>query len=149
MNIENFKKEFKVYCKTVENVKALEFIKQYVFNSILNLETFIDDNLGDIDLDNNMQVIEEARRLSKVLGYYSELAEMIDEFEVRKVWKVVDGFSEYDIVDIFDTILSQCCGSLCYEYGIDLSSNEFLSDEQLDNERWYTDLCNLVDKYNI
>ena len=32
---------------------ALETIKQYIFNTALNLETFIDDNISNIDFNNN------------------------------------------------------------------------------------------------
>ena len=149
MNIESFKNEFKIYCETVENTKGLEFIKQHLFDITLNLETFIDDNLRDIDFNSNMQVIEEARRLSKVLEYYSELAEMVEEFEIREVWKIINAHSVEGIIDTFDIVLSQCYGSLCYKYNIDQFKGEVLSDEQFNNEKWYIDLCNLIDKYNI
>ena len=43
MNTENFIKEFKIYCETVEDTEGLEIIKQYYFDNMLNLETFIDD----------------------------------------------------------------------------------------------------------
>ena len=47
--MENFKREFKIYCETVEDTKGLEILKQNLFTHTLNLETFIDDCI-EIDL---------------------------------------------------------------------------------------------------
>ena len=60
MNMENFIREFKIYCETVENTRGLEKIKQYYFDYMLNLEIFVDDYIRiDICRASNEDIIKE------------------------------------------------------------------------------------------
>ena len=147
--MENFKQEFKTYCETVENTKALETIKQYIFNIALNLETFIDDNISNIDFNNNKEIIKEARRLSKILDYYSSIAESVEEVKVRDIWKIVSAYSDNAIIELLNDALCECYEDIVYKYDVKIFHDENLTDEQWGKEKWYTDLCNILNKYEV
>ena len=147
--MENFKQEFKAYCETVENTKALETIKQHIFNTALNLETFIDDNISNIDFNNNKEIIKEARRLSKILDYYSSIAESVEEVKVRDIWKIVSTCSDNTIIKLLNDTLSECYEDIVCKYDVKILHDEHLTDEQWEKEKWYTDLCNILNKYEI
>ena len=151
MNTENFIKEFKIYCETVEDTEGLEIIKQHYFDNMLNLETFIDDYI-EIDLlkASNEDIVEEANRLSKVLKSVAETANYINSIDVRYVYLLIPKYSKNHIKEMFCDVMQTCYEEL-YEK---IHPNEGWIDvrfelKESDFPKWYIDLCNLLDKYGI
>lgn len=151
MNMENFIREFKIYCETVENTRGLEKIKQYLFDDMLNLEIFVDDYIGiDICRASNEDIIKEANRLSEVLKSLARTASCINNIDVRDVYLLFPKDSKFYIKSMFNTVLSSCYSELyekMYPNERGLSFKHEL--EESDLEEWYIDLCNLADKYGI
>ena len=88
--MENFINEFKTYCETVEDTTGLEVIKDNLFGDVLNLETFIDDNI-EIKLyeAKKEDILKEANRLIKVLKVSTETANNINNTDVRYIYSLL------------------------------------------------------------
>ena len=56
MNIENFKKEFKMYCETVEDTVALDVIKDEMFKTILDVQKIVDLYINVNECDNKKKI---------------------------------------------------------------------------------------------
>ena len=154
-NIENFKKEFKIYCETVEDTKGLEAIKDVIFGDVLNLETFIDDfvdkktNKCWRDISNDEQV-KLAKLAAKELARVSEEAEKINNTDLRELWKIINDLSYSEIKGRLEFLLNDLFWILYskkYPNDHSLLRKYDLKDE--DFEKWYTDLFNLLEKYDL
>lgn len=150
MNMENFIREFKIYCETVENTRGLEKIKQYYFDYMLNLEIFVDDYIRiDICRASNEDIIKEANRLSEILKSLARTASCINNIDVRDVYLLFYEASKFHIKEVFDEVMQSCYSQLykkVYPNEIDLYKYEL---EESDLPKWYIDLCNILDKYGI
>lgn len=157
-NIENFKKEFKIYCETVEDTKGLEVIKDAIFGDVLNLETFvddyIDDNLGKRWFDiNNEEQVSLARLISKELIKVSDEAEKVNNTKLRETYKLLNDLSYDEIKNKLEFVLNDLYWGLYrkkYSYNedqfIDYEMHEL---EEKDLDKWYIDLVNLFEKYGL
>ena len=149
--MENFINEFKTYCETVDNTEALELIKQYYFDNMLNLETFVDDHIEiDIFKASNEDIIQEANRLSKVLESVTKTASYINSVNVRDIYLLIPKYSKNHTKEMFDNIMQTCYEELCKK----ICQNEGWIDirfelKESDFPKWYIDLCNLLDKYGM
>ena len=151
MNMKNFINEFETYCETVEDTRGLEIIKQYYFDYLLNLETFVDDYIEiDISEASNEDIIKEADRLSKLLKYLIKNASYLNNIDVRDVHLLIPEDDRRHVKTMFGSVLSICYSelynkkypnecSLLYEHEL----------EESDLPKWYIDLCNLADKYGM
>ena len=149
MNIENFINEFKNYCETVDDTIGLQEIKDRLFDRTLNLETFMDDYIGiNISIADNKDIVNEANRLSDCLIELSNQASVIDDTNIREIWKLINELSIYEIKDFFECL----CGTF---YMMLLNSlypdnGHFGMNIPYDKmPKWYIDLWDILDKYNI
>ena len=150
MNIENFINEFKIYCETVDNTILLQEIKDRLFDRTLNLETFINDYI-EVDLltATNNDIVKEANRLSNCLIELSNQASVIDNTDIREIWKVLVEFPIGEIKDFFE-----CACETFYTMLVDLfypnHNSHFYIDIPYDEmPKWYIDLWNILDKNGI
>lgn len=149
--MENFINEFKTYCETVENTRGLEIIKQYCFDDMLNLETFVNDYIEiDISKASNEDIIKEADRLRLVLKSLTETASFINDIKVRDIYSILPKYNKFYIKEMFGIVMQTCYEELYAkvypnEKWIDLKYEL----EESDLPKWYIDLCNLLDKYSI
>lgn len=105
MNIENFINEFKNYCETVDDTIGLQEIKDRLFDRTLNLETFMDDYIGiNISIADNKDIVNEANRLSDCLIELSNQASVIDDTNIREIWKLINELSIYEFKDFFECL---------------------------------------------
>ena len=148
MNIENFKKEFKMYCETVEDTVALDVIKDEMFKTILDIQKIVDLYINVNECDNKKK-IERTKMLISSLESRASFSEYIEGTEWRELYKIVNKFSVFEITEIFEIAIAELSEYVHDKYDIDLLNGEELSTEQLENEKWFTDLCDLADKYDI
>lgn len=148
MNIENFKKEFKMYCETVEDTVALDVIKDEMFKTILDVQKIVDLYMSVNECDNKKK-IEQTKMLISSLESRVSFSEYIEGTEWRELYKIVNKFSVFEITEIFEIAIAELSEYVHDKYDIDLLNGEELSTEQLENEKWFTDLCDLAYKYDI
>ena len=148
MNIENFKKEFKMYCETVEDTVALDVIKDEMFKTILDVQKIVDLYINVNECDNKKK-IERTKMLISSLESRVSFSEYIEGTEWRELYKIVNKFSVFEITEIFEIAIAELSEYVHDKYDIDLLNGDELSTEQLENEKWFTDLCDLADKYDI
>lgn len=148
MNIENFKKEFKMYCETVEDTVALDVIKDEMFKTILDVQKIVDLYINVNECDNKKK-IERTKMLISSLESRTSFSEYIEGTEWRELYKIVNKFSVFEITEIFEIAIAELSEYVHDKYDINLLNGEELSTEQLENEKWFTDLCDLADKYDI
>lgn len=149
MNIENFINEFKNYCETVDDTIGLQEIKDRLFDRTLNLETFMDDYIGiNISIADNKDIVNEANRLSDCLIELSNQASVIDDTNIREIWKLINELSIYEIKDFFEclceTFYMMLLNSLYPDnghFGMNIPYDKM--------PKWYIDLWDILDKYNI
>lgn len=148
--MENFINEFKTYCETVEDATGLEVIKDNLFGDVLNLETFIDDNV-EIKLyeAKKEDILKEANRLIKALKVSTETANNINNTDVRYIYSLLPKDNE-NLKELFSWVMHDCYEKV-YEK-VYPNENSLLFKCKLkesDFPKWYIDLCNLLDKYGM
>lgn len=148
MNIENFKKEFKMYCETVEDTVALDVIKDEMFKTILDVQKIVNLYINVNECDNKKK-IERTKMLISSLESRVSFSEYIEGTEWRELYKIVNKFSVFEITEIFEIAIAELSEYVHDKYDIDLLNGKELSTEQLENEKWFTDLCDLAYKYDI
>ena len=148
MNIENFKKEFKMYCETVEDTVALDVIKDEMFKTILDVQKIVNLYINVNECDNKKK-IERTKMLISSLESRVSFSEYIEGTEWRELYKIVNKFSVFEITEIFEIAIAELSEYVNDKYDIDLLNGKELSTEQLENEKWFTDLCDLAYKYDI
>lgn len=157
-NIENFKKEFKIYCETVENTKGIEEIKDAIFGDVLNLQSFIDDFTGkktnkswrDVTKD---EEIELAKLAAKELARVSEEAEKINNTKLRETYKLLNDLSYDEIKNKLEFVLHDLYWHT-YRKKYPRNEDQFMDCEiyeleDKDLDKWYIDLFNLLEKYDL
>ena len=150
MNMENFKEEFKIYCMTTDNVEGLSIIKQILFDKMLNLETFIDDYIKiDLLKASNKEILNEAYELSTTLKRIAENASYIESFELREIYNLIPEYNYEYLKDVFDIVIDESYLTLYKKiYPNENTMYKYEIDEN-DLEKWYVDLFNLLEKYEL
>ena len=93
--MENFIKDFKIYCEEVEDIKGLQIIKNNIFSYYLNLE-LIEEYVVDEGYN-----FEEQIRSAKMTIYNIDKAikkaEKVANTEYRQLYKLLYGLGKEDI----------------------------------------------------
>lgn len=150
MNMENFYKEFKIYCMTTDNVEGLSIIKQILFDKMLNLETFMDDYIKiDLSKASSKEILNEAYELSSTLKRIAENASYIESFELREIYNLIPNYNYEYLKDVFDIVIDEGYITLYKKIYPNENSIYKYEIDKNDLEKWYIDLFILLDKYNM
>ena len=144
--MEDFIKDFKIYCEEVEDTKGLQIIKNNIFSYYLNLE-LIEDYVVDKGCSFEAQ-IESAKMTIDNINKAVKEAEKVANTEYRQLYKLLYGLGKEDIKIVLEYVLNECYDFLCNKYYPSLCLyNITFKDEEV--EQWYEELYKLFKKYDI
>lgn len=141
--MENFINDFKIYCESVEDITGLEIVQRWVINTFYCLDTFVGENYNICNDD-----AEEGIRLSMLLYELANKAKDIKVLDKKDIWKSFEMADIKDfrtVKDIMTETLVEACEFLCNKYN--LGYDDYLTEEIVNKEKWYKELCLLDDKY--
>lgn len=155
MNIENFINDFKNYCETVEDTRLLNKIKNTLFNEILNLcdiarrtsEYRFGKSLNKLTNDDTLEL---AKIILVDLQKAYEEASLINDIDVREIWKVVSKLDEFGIEELFNIScegLHEMIVRELYPNYIGDAYDIELSDDKIPS--WTKDLITILRKHGL
>ena len=144
--MEDFIKDFKIYCEEVEDIKGLQIIKNNIFSYYLNLK-LIEEYVVDEGYNFEDQIRSAKMTIYNIDKAIKE-AEKVANTEYRQLYKLLYGLGKEDIKNVLEYVLSECYEFLCDKYYPSL----YLYDITFKNEeveQWYKELYKLFEKYDI
>lgn len=154
MNIENFINDFKNYCETIDDTKGIEIVKQRIFDNILNLELIVEDTIESnlnkrISELNNLEVIEQSELIARELLIASQKCRYIEMMNIRETWKPMVDMTYDKINDVFFDLSQTLFEAMYYSKYPKAKFEVELELKEEDLEKWYTELWDILEKYNI
>ena len=146
--MERFKKEFKIYCKTVDNIKGLDTIKNEIIKNNFDIESLVDLYI-DFNNSCSKEIIEQTKELIQSLEDRVAFWEQVESCELRDLYVIVDRLTSFEIKEVFEYSMGELSEFIYNKYNVNPFRDEDLTKEQLKNEAWFTNLCDLLEKYNI
>ena len=145
--MERFINDFKIYCETVDNIKGLDTIKNEIIKNNFDIESLV-----DLYIDFNScskEIIEQTKELIQSLEDRVAFGEQVESCELRDLYVIVDRLTSFEIKEVFEYSMGELSEFIYNKYNVNPFRDEDLTEEQLKNEAWFTNLCDLLEKYNI
>ncbi|MGL5381072.1 hypothetical protein [Clostridium sp.] len=101
---EEFINDLRVYSETVGYVEGLEVIKECVLEYVLNLETISDDYVNIENISTRNGVVSEAKKLIKILTELVTYYEIIKDYNLRDMYKLINNFHYWQIKEMFSYV---------------------------------------------
>ncbi len=146
--MERFIKEFKIYCETVDNIKGLDTIKNEIIKNNFDIESLVDLYI-DFNNSCSIEIIEQTKELIQSLEDRVVFGEQVESCELRDLYVIVDMLTSFEIKEVFEYSMGELSEFIYNKYNVNPFRGEDLTKEQLKNEAWFTNLCDLLEKYNI
>lgn len=146
---EEFINDLRIYSETVESVEGLEVIKECILEYVLNLETISDDYVNIENISTHNGVVSEAKKLIKILTELVASYEIIKDYNLRDLYKLINNFHYWQIKEMFSYVCEESKMKLVRKNKMNIGDFEEygLSEHML--EDWYKELYMLIDKYDI